>query len=714
MARRSARLASLSKAAKQATEAPTLPSVSEHDDNHPPADVPVENTTSNDGDPAASSPVQAPKTPSASSPIKPPMSEMHPSKVHPTMAPPSTGLRLGFTDIKPAPIRDDNLPSSIQATPSRITVPSSPFSYRVLRQIPTADLGLGPEAQRMMEELRDEAAKIKADLLAKREAERQQEESVGVRKIAKAKGKVGRFSAAHMAEFKKMDSIENHPSAFRYQPNRIMPLKAGVKRSQSNANLDEPETARSKHPTPASTAAAAAANTNPPADGNEPVATAKRARQRIEEDASSRRPVSRDGSSIPAPNSTGVGIPRSKSNLASLMTPTKASLARTASVKTASKGWMVRSPSKATPKGIPRSATTSHVASLAKEKEPMESVKSLVSRLDRVKAILRGAKTNGSKAKRTLPLPSALVSKTPGPARPQRDALPAPMTTPGRKLSKHVSFTPETQHAALAQNSPSPVKPSIPHTKVARQPLAEVHYPSLDGVMVEQPGEDGVVYPDLSARPPLPEPPAKAFKAGAAEPSVPGDFTFRSDRTISFGSAAAKSFGSSPGQASVRVVRPSILPTEHMPGSFPSSASGSSVNNNNNNSSSSNKENEAPLPRTVFLALPHGMSSKKRHRPVPDEEEEEAEQEAARRAAKKRRQEAVPEGDALVAPRLLRASAAASAASKKRPLASPRRRLPAPGPGQVASAPPGTPSPVKRKGISLSRLNMLARPKMRK
>jgi hypothetical protein len=231
--------------------------------------------------------------------------------------------------------------------------------------------------------------------------------------------------------------------------------------------------------------------------------------------------------------------------------------------------------------------------------------------------------------------------------------------------------------------------------------------------MAEQPGEDGVAYPDLSARRPLPEPPAKASKAGAAEPSVPGDFTFRSDRTISFGSATTTSFGSSPGQASVRGVRPSILPTEHMPGSFPSSASGSSVNNNNNNSSSSNKENEAPLPRTVFLALPHGMSSKKRHRPVPDEEEEEAEQEAARRAAKKRRQEEVPEGDALVAPRLLHASsAAASAASKKRPLASPRRRLPAP--GQLASAPPGTPSPVKRKGISLSRLNMLARPKMRK
>jgi hypothetical protein len=95
------------------------------------------------------------------------------------------------------------------------------------------------------------------------------------------------------------------------------------------------------------------------------------------------------------------------------------------------------------------------------------------------------------------------------------------------------------------------------------------------------------------------------------------------------------------------------------------------------------------------------MSTKKRHRVSTDEEE--AEQEAADRAAKKRRQEKVPEGDALLAPRLI------ASASAKRTLASPRK-LPLPTAGQV----PGTPSPMKKKGISLSRLNMLARPKLRK
>jgi hypothetical protein len=611
------------------------------------------------------------------------MSEMHPSKVHPTMGPPSSGLRLGFTDIKPTANRDDSLPSAVQTTPSRIKVPSSPFTFHVQRHTPAADLGLGPDAQRMMDELRGEAAKIREQLRAKRDAEQMEEENVDGRKIAQPKGKAGRYSAAHMAQFKKMDSIANHPSAFRGQPGRMTPLKAGVKRSQSNANLDEPETSHIKQPTPAS----AAPKPKPVATAEAPVAAAKRARQHIDDDTSSKRPVSRDGSSIPAPKSSGLGIPRPKSNLASIMTPTKSSLSRTTSVKTPSQGLLARSPSKATLSGIPRSATTNNLATV-KLVEPTETaeVKSPRSRFDRVKAMLRGAKASASKPKSTLPLPSAFGSKTPAPARSvQREIVTAPMTTPGRKLTKRVAFTPETQRAALTQNSPSPIKSNIPQSKT-RQALAEVHYPSLEGVMAEGSAELGVSYPDLSARRPLPEPPLKTFKADSAAPSAPGEFTFRSDHTISFGSAT-KSFGSSPGQASVRAVRPSILPTEKMPGSFPTSASTSSVN----------KENEAP--RTVFVALPHGMSTKKRHRVSTDEEE--AEQEAADRAAKKRRQDKVPEGDALLAPRLV------AAASAKRLLSSPGKL---PGPGQM----PGTPSPMKRKGISLSRLNMLARPKLRK
>lgn len=612
------------------------------------------------------------------------MSEMHPSKVRPTMAPPSSGLRLGFTDIRPKTDRDDGLPGVAQTTPSRVTMPASPFTFRVARETPSAELGLGPDAQREMDELRGEAAKIRENLRAKREAEKAEEENGSGRKIAQPKGKASRFSAAHMAQFKKMDSIANHPSAFRGQLGHTTPLKAGVKRSQSRANLDEVETPNSKLDTPAS----GATKPTPAKVADEPRATAKRARQNMEEDASSKRPVSRDGSSIPAPKSAGLGIPRSKSTLASLMTPTKSSLSRATSVKTPGQGSLLRSPSKAS--GIPRSATTNNLpnTNCATDKEPnAREIKTPRSRFDRVKAMFRGAKASASKPKSTLPLPSAFASKTPAPARLERQIPAVPMTTPGRKLTKRVAFTPDTQRAALTQNSPSPVKSSILQGK--KELRQEVHYPSLEGVLAES-AEGSVTYPDISQRRPLPEPPVKPLKAASAEPPVPGEFTFRSDHTISFGSAT-KSFGSSPGQASVRAVRPSILPTETMPGSFPTSASSSSVNN---------KENEAP--RSVFKALPHGMSTKKRHRVSTDEEE--AEQEAAERAAKKQKQEKVPEGDALLAPRLI------AAASAKRSLTSPRRL---PVPGQHHQAPPGTPSPMKRKGISLSRLNMLARPKAR-
>ncbi len=680
-------------APKQTAEIPTLSSVAEHNDavlaNIAQHASPIAANGPNATKPVFSSPIRVPKTPGSSSPLKPPMSEMHPSRVHATMGPPSSGLRLGFTDIRPAANRDDALPVAAQTTPSRVTAPSSPFTFRV-KGTPVADLGLGPDAQRMMEDLREEAAKIREQLRAQRDAEQLEEENAGGRKIAQPKGKASRYSAAHMAQFKKMDSIANHPSAFRGQPERTTPLKAGVKRSQSRACLDEPETVRPKQPTPASTA------TKPrlAATVEEPAVSAKRARQRVEDDASSKRPVSRDGSSIPVPKSAGLGIPRSKSTLASLMTPTKSSLSRTISVKTPSQGLLARSPSKATLGGIPRSATTNNLPTV-KPVAPAEAaeVRSPRSRFDRVKAMFRGATASAAKPKSTLPLPSAFASKTPAPARLQRETITAPMTTPGRKLTKRVAFTPETQRAALTQNSPSPVKSNIPQAK-ARQALAEVHYPSLEGVMADDNADPDVLYPDLSARRPLPSFPTNPPKTDAAAPSAPGEFTFRSDHTISFASPS-KSFGSSPGQASIRTVRPSIFQSEKMPGSFPTSAASTA----SSSSSSTNKENEAP--RSVFLALPHGMSTKKRNRVTTDEEE--AEQEAAERAAKKRRQEKVPEGDALLAPRLV------AAASAKRLLASPRR---VPGAGQ--GAPPGTPSPMKRKGISLSRLNMLARPKLRK
>ncbi|KAM7219884.1 hypothetical protein V8F06_004739 [Rhypophila decipiens] len=698
MARRSARLASSSRTTRPSPDSSTLlSSVAERDD------------STDDVLPKAVVEESVPKTPGgASSPVKPPLSEMHPSKVHHTMGPPSSGLRLGFTDIKPVADRDSNLPAAVQETPTKIGMArDADFTFRSVRKT-DSDMKLGPEAQRMMEKIREDASKYKAQIVAQREAEKLEEAEVGSRKIATAKGKSGRYSAAHMAEFKKMDSIANHPSLLRAQQGSITPLKQGIKRSQSKANiheatpqkqglkrsqskanLDDPESARAKQPVPVSSVAKPTVRMI-----GQPASPIKRARQHIEDDASSNRPISRDGTGLPRPKSSGMGsgIPRSKSSLASLMTPTKSSLARFGAANTPAQGGPAKSVSKLALGGIPRSATMNN---LPKTEPDMFSLPPSVeirtpSRFDRVKAMLRGTRSSAVKAQSALPLPKG-TSKTPAPPRLMKELPAVPLTTPGRKLTKRVAFTPETQRATLAQDSPSQARSGIPLSK-SRAVLGEVYYPTLDAVLAEEMIDRGLAYPDLSgAKRSLPEPPVRDIKLPKLTgSSAPGTFTFRSDHTINFGSTSP-SFGSSPGQASLRPVRPSIMPTENMPGSFPSSMI---------NTTSPNKENEAPVP--IFPAVPHGMKNKKRARASSDEEE--AEQEAADRAAKKRKAENVPEGEALLAPRLM------ASVSAKKSLSSPRKLL---SPGFAAGG-PGTPSPKKRAMISLSRLNVLSRPKARK
>jgi hypothetical protein len=187
---------------------------------------------------------------------------------------------------------------------------------------------------------------------------------------------------------------------------------------------------------------------------------------------------------------------------------------------------------------------------------------------------------------------------------------------------------------------------------------ANVQYPSIADHSSLENDATKVEYPSLAGVHPLPEAPRQTIST--LPPSVPGTFTFRSDHTISFG-ASPKAFGSSPGQASVRQVRQSILP-HNMPGAFPGN----------------NKENSEPLP-----AVPHRMANKKRRRVDSDDETEEE----IERSPKKHKT-VVAEGQMLMAPDLQ---------------------------GDKMTPKSKTQSPAKKKGVlSLSRLNMLARPKMRK
>ncbi|KAI0887326.1 uncharacterized protein GGS22DRAFT_156775 [Annulohypoxylon maeteangense] len=665
MARRSARLASASKKATP-SPAPQLDPVSELNE----TSISQSERPRRRLDTIVSSPIPQslpkPATPAVATPVKLPMSEMHPSKVHPTTAAPSSGLNLGFADI------DYNkktlrMPGAIQSTPSKtpVSVPSADFTFRYTMG---KDAGLSPIAKMMMSDVRKDAAKLKPELAVEREQEKQQEAEQ--RKVRQAIGKAGRFSAAHMAEFKKMDSIANHPSAFR-SIDPATPLKPSLKRARSKADLDAPDSLRSKK-------SSSRLAPSSPEKREEPASPVKRVKQQLEDDVSTLRPASRDGSNIPRPKSSGkdsVPVAAPRSHLNNLMTPTKSSLARSASTKTPAKTLM-RTQSKPDLADLSRTPSKSSFASLARisSQKGLSSLKKAMipsnvghlgqvqtpGRLDRLKSLL-DKRVNGQKSQ--IPQLAASPSKT-SLHQGVEDFPQAPLTAPVRKTDRNVGLT--------------PTKSSIPRSK------AMVRFQSGTSTRDKTPSKNtsqgDVTYPDLSAY--CRDINGDTEMAEDANPpeSVPGTFTFRSDHTIRFDSASPTGFGGAAGQASIRHVRDSVLPTNQMPGSFPRPSI-----------ASPNKENDVP---PVGHGIPHGMSNKKRHRANWDEEEDE---QADQRAPKKLRKNPTAEGHAVVAPRLLGRESPAKKLSKAPRTPSPQK------------------SPQKKSGgLSLSRLNMLARPKLRK
>ncbi|EFQ98000.1 hypothetical protein MGYG_01036 [Nannizzia gypsea CBS 118893] len=190
-----------------------------------------------------------PKTPDNHGAIKPSVEEMHPSKAQQsTTKKPDSGLQLGFRPIH------DNSKSSNQPVPSVINTPSkkrvsnadelSKMSFDF--KFSCGESQLSQEAKKLMESLREEAARIKSQMVIEQNAQKRKDEEAEAqptaRKIAKPKGIAGRFSSAHMAQFRKMDSIEGHPSAFRarVEPSQTSPVK-DLKRKSSKAQLGDPE-----------------------------------------------------------------------------------------------------------------------------------------------------------------------------------------------------------------------------------------------------------------------------------------------------------------------------------------------------------------------------------------------------------------------------------------------------------------------------------------
>lgn len=187
---------------------------------------------------------------------KPSHAQMHPHTIHQTTTnAPDSGLKLGFANPPASGGRKSialmlNTPSKIPDTVIDATSDTYEFKFRSASH-------LSNEAQQLMDNLRDEAARIKEQMRAEKLAQNEKDAETEARfqgfgaagrKIAKPKGKAGRFSDVHMEAFKKMDSIANHASSFRTNsiPGFAQPTAQSLKRSPSKAGLDElarPQTA---------------------------------------------------------------------------------------------------------------------------------------------------------------------------------------------------------------------------------------------------------------------------------------------------------------------------------------------------------------------------------------------------------------------------------------------------------------------------------------
>ena len=602
------------------------------------------------------SPIKTPKTASRLT-----FGETHLSKIQQ-----STTSSVGALSCHPVTNVSDSFPSKptvagdTQDTPSKsrpflpkhMNSPTFDFSF----ERPESDLSV--EAQKIMDNVREEAAKIKAQMLEER-AKQEHEDGVtdqlygvGARKIAKPKGKGGRFSDVHNQEFEKMDSIADHASTWKSKIQGS--LTPSLKRSPSKAGLEEAHTLKSMTESKSMRSLHFSAS-----DRLEDSSPGKRAKRRHGDDASTARPMSRDAyENLPkTPTSSYL-----TSNLPSAVTtPTKASLARSASVRDMRSSNVPSLCRTASTKTLGRAnlnmpkteGSNKYTASLSRFSGSMKSIlyRAQQKYSDDPEKVATGThlpslKTNLATEKDLPSLPSspskdiAEIYQSPTI---KRVTFSESTATGNPKLpaSPSMSKIPKPRNANTAQPHTQKSAPSPP----AFDPNAKVAYPLI------------ATSPNITTRRPLPK------------PTSPGDFTFRAEQTINFSPSKV----SSPGSTTIRVVRPSGLPTP-MPGVF-----------------------------DVMPSIPHGMTNKKRKHDV-DENEDVAE--AANPGAEQHGPgEDEDEGQPRAKKRRMHI-ASPSVQAKENNQSPLKRRF-----GTVASA--GSRIP-KKGGMSLARLSALARPKERR
>ncbi|KAL8880991.1 MAG: hypothetical protein Q9198_001714 [Flavoplaca austrocitrina] len=441
---------------------------------------------------------------------KPGLKEMHPSKVHasttkqlePIPAPSTAPAAKGFTDLT------TTTPSKSRGSlPAHMSSPGFDFSFTR----PESDLSV--EAQRIMDSVREEAARIKSQMQAEqqkkldKEGDAQQFASVEGRKIAKPRS--GRYSEVHKQQFKKMDSIADHISTWKMkiQSTATAPTaSSSLKRSNSKAGFDQADSGLPRSKSFKALPKSDKALADP----------GKRVKRNHDDDASQTRPISRDSSED---NPSTSAKPHQAALPSAVTTPTRASLARSASVK-ASKTSMIPF--------LSRSASTKNLGT--PRTEGSNKYIARMAKFSPIKSILHRSQPKFSDdpvkvaAGTHIPLPIKPLSLNKDlpdiPNTPLKDIQRSP------SVKKQVNFTPSTKPLNEISPVASPSPSKIPRSESMK---------ALDS-------------PHVTHR--------NTHKIPTITPSsIPGDFTFASSKTINFGPPTSGL------TKTIRPVRPSGFPT---------------------------------------------------------------------------------------------------------------------------------------------------------
>lgn len=601
-------------------------------------------------------------------PSKPTFDEMHPSHAQTTAKRRPFAKRVGTAspDLVTPTKQGAQANEAISISPNPFSSPTFDFKFKR----PSTDLS--SDGKKLMDELRANMAKYRDEMSAQKVPEEFDGHSAAGRKIAPAKGKMGRFSDIHMKEFKKMNSIADHPSAWRVDPSRVATPTKNLKRTNSTAGLDTAGAPRSR---PTSVKA-----DTPKSSSDALSSPAKRIKTLSGSALPTKQPTKSASSSALLSTTTDnarSGIPA----VSKLTTPTKASLARSASTKSVMTGPS-KIPSLAKSPSMNAFSTPQPAKVTQPSTEGANKVRtSFANKLKGVKSILRRPQLRFSDD----PIKLAAGTHVATPKAQTDKALPSvPEGTPGtpsNRAEKHVNFSPEPD---------SIFKISARKSSSAQPPG------SFPDDAAETSGEMGPApaYPTL----PLASPSSNA----------PGDFTFRANKTISF----------SPKQSTTKQTTPTI---RRVRPSEPAAFGPLDANVHNSNTPSrpvATPHRPAPTPVRSFdyPSVPHGLSNKKRKRESKDVDSPIGAMTDAKSENKENFDDAADE------------PSEESPKKKARVMTKPEAKKPTFSAGGTfnqsstgtANGKPARPSTVARgakggkKGLlSMSRLNALARPKNR-